>query len=261
LKFSFIIPLVVSCAYGISDTIEWKFQKGFDLNRGECGIILHLAKKVGLKNIYQVKVGNVYHYENSYVVVVKGVVSTNDTLQKERWLYLWKKEWLKESKLFKHFGDSSVVDSPFVTGHYSIQKANRFVYTYGNLRKLFCLELGSYQEVKAILDCILGGNSLEDSIRFDETVVREMWNDAKKNILKFVVVDERGDHHYDFLFKIKDLGSLYQYRLKKGLSPAGYIGIGVKRIVINNKCRMVFEQISGSSGVDPEMEEWHSAMK
>jgi hypothetical protein len=156
---------------------------------------------MGFGSIYEVEIGVFGKYDSSIAAVAKQVAFVNDTLQQEKWLYLWKREWTR-SQLFRSFGDSSYRSQSFVTGQKSIRNVKKFIYTAGNRKKVFQFTTsnGSYVDVKIILDCIQSGSAIEGRMGFKKEA-GENWDFVKKNVLDFKSVMYWGKYYafeYEF---------------------------------------------------------------
>ena len=193
--------LILSCQ---ANTVEFVLQPGFVIEKSDKKSILQIAKEVGFDSIYQIEIGIFGKYDSSRAIVVKQVAFANDTLQKEKWLYVWRREWTN-SQFFRSFGDSSIIRGDFLTGKKCVRSVNKYVFKYGDRKKMFQFanSKGSFEDVKMILDCILSGTTIEDKMGFKEEAGKD-WDYIKENVLEFKSVTFWGKH-YSFEYEFPQL--------------------------------------------------------
>jgi hypothetical protein len=195
----FYFLLTLFCTQCISAEIDWVIFNGFDLTTNERNKILNISSKLGISNIYQIKSGPISHFDRDTAIIVKGVVSINDTMQIEKWLYIWRFCQIHRnlSYLPKHIIDSSVVDTPFYSGVKCIEFNHRYIYRHGSQSKIFELYNQNYQDIKFCLDCILNGTASEDSMKW-KSLTKDDWNKIKSNLLIFINVLSLHNNEYSF---------------------------------------------------------------
>lgn len=184
--------LLTSCH---SASVVWSFHDGCSLSNSEKSSVINLSKRIGFDSVYSVEVGVFNKYDSSVAVVAKQVDSRNDTLRQEKWLYIWKKEWM-DSQLFRSFGDSTIGIGGFVSGETAVRVVDKYIYSYGSEKKMFrfATSRGKYSDVKVILDCIKNGVAIEQERKFrEETEVP--WAIIKNNLLDFTEITCWGSHY------------------------------------------------------------------
>ena len=193
--------LLLNCQ---TKSVDLILQPGFSLDSADKEIIIDLSNGLNFHSPYQIEAGIFGKYDSSKAIAVKQVAVTNDTLQQEKWLYVWRREWVN-SQLFRSFGDSSVARGDFITGEKCVRIVNKYVYKYGSYSKIFQFANGKgrYGDVKLILDCILSGTAIEDRMGFKKEA-GENWDFVKKNVLEFKSVTCWGAY-YSFEYEFPQL--------------------------------------------------------
>jgi hypothetical protein len=213
-KTSSLVFLLFLYSFGKNNLIEWNIQSGYELNTTERNTVLHLADTLGIRNIYSVQSGNLGVPGKYYGIVVKSIAFRFDTLEVEKWLYLWKKKWLKETYYqSRQIWDTSIVINNLYTGSKAIQEMNFYIYSLGNIRKRFHLnDERQYIDIKRIIDCILSGKAIMNVNTYDD-------------FSKLIFID------FSFVFK---MGSVYNFEFRQ----TKYSGISVHIKLENNECKV-----------------------
>jgi hypothetical protein len=180
----------------VTAEINWAIFKGNQIDTVQRQKILNLADKLKIKNIYEIIIGPIDNFTSDEGIVVKGVETVKDTVQHEKWLYIWKINQRIKGFNVRNYHDFSVADTPYCTGPRNIRNKIRHIYHYGNQSRVFDLENCNYSEVKFILDCVSNGKAVEDSMKWKEEIrVKENWNKIKSNLINFVNVYKFGNRY------------------------------------------------------------------
>jgi len=194
-SFRFLIIPMIFMLNCLADNVKLVLAPGFVITKQEMKCISELSIKLGFDSAYEIEASIFWKYDSSKAIAVKQVVLENDTIRKEKWLYLWRQDWTN-SQLYRMICDSSHVCPPFVTGYKAIRTVNKYIYRHFDREKVFrLLEPASYNDVRAILDCVLNDRVVIDSTNWDNSYRRawrerfkEKWEFFKINMLDFVSV-------------------------------------------------------------------------
>jgi hypothetical protein len=232
MRFTSILFLLFYSQFA-SAGINWIILKGFNLDTTERNKVIKLSNELGILNIYEIKAGQISHFYDDKGIIVKGIEFTGDTIQKEKWLYIWKNKTKHSGHFYQKYCDSTLLDAPFTTGLKNIAIEYRHVYRYGSQVKAFNLENGNYKEVKFILDCILNGTAIEDSMEFKKET-ENIWKNIKLNLLKFINV-HKWMKSYRFGYCLSD-----SICFKPESANTENTDAAMEAIVVNKSCRILY---------------------